>query len=50
MIQRPDFENTCQSCGGEVMDGVSECARCAAYAVLLEIHDLTEQLRDQSGE
>lgn len=50
MIQRPDFDNACQSCGGEAPDGVTECARCVAYAALLEIHDATEQLRGQTDE
>ena len=55
MIRRPDdytsyLHNACQSCGAETPDGVTECARCTAYAVLLEIHDATEQLRGQTDE
>lgn len=51
MIQRPDFDNACQTCGGEAPDGVTECARCVAYAALLEIHEFDrEHLRGQTDE
>lgn len=43
MIHRPDFDNACQSCGGEVTAGVTECARCAAYAALREIHEFDRE-------
>lgn len=46
MIQRPDFENACQSCGCEVPLGVAECARCTAYGLLAQAHDAAEKLRE----
>ena len=39
MIDRPDFENACQSCGCEVRAGEETCARCMGYAILASLSD-----------
>ena len=39
MIQRPDFEHACQSCGCEVSAGEETCARCKGYAILANLSE-----------
>jgi hypothetical protein len=39
MIDRPDFENACQSCGCEVRAGEETCARCKGYAILANLSE-----------
>ena len=39
MIERPDFENSCQSCGCEVRAGEETCASCMGYAMLANLSE-----------
>lgn len=44
MIQRPDIQHACESCGAAVGIDETECPRCNAYAALLALNKVTRDL------